>query len=98
MQTHILVVDDAPLHAKMLTYLFEDHGYAATVLADPRGVADAIGRPPVDLVLTEVSLPYQDGFSLCATLKRQHPDTPVVILSARRETHDLVKGFAQGAD
>jgi DNA-binding response OmpR family regulator len=98
MQTQILVVDDDPLHTKMLTFLLQEHGYAVAVVDDPRAVAEALRRVPADLILTEVALPYQDGFALCAQLKRQHPDTPVVILSDRRETQDLVKGFAQGAD
>jgi DNA-binding response OmpR family regulator len=97
-QTHILVVDDDPLHTKMLTFLLAQHGYVTTVLDDPRGILDALRQHPADLILTEVALPYQDGFSLCALLKRAHPDTPVVILSARRDTHDVVKGFEQGAD
>jgi DNA-binding response OmpR family regulator len=45
-----------------------------------------------------VSLPYQDGFSLCAQVKRQHPDTPIILVGARGTTADLVKGFGQGAD
>jgi two-component system, OmpR family, response regulator RegX3 len=98
MQTHILVVDDDALHTKLLTFLLGDHGYAVSTVDDPRAVLPALHQQPVDLILTEVALPYQDGFSLCAQLKRTHADIPVVICSARRETHDLVKGFAQGAD
>ena len=97
-QTHILVVDDDPLHTKMLTFLLADHGYAATVRDDPRAVPDALHTHPADLVLSELALPYQDGFSLCAQLKRAHPDLPVVFLSTRRETRDLVRGFELGAD
>ena len=95
---HILVVDDDPLHTQLLTFLLEGHGYAAAVLDDPRAVPEALRTRPADLVLSEVALPYQDGFALCAQLKRAHPDLPLVFLSARRETRDLVRGFAQGAD
>ena len=97
-QTHILVVDDDPLHTKLLTFLLEQHGYAATVRDDPRAVPETLRTQPADLVLSEVALPYQDGFSLCAQLKRAHADLPVVFLSTRRETRDLVRGFEQGAD
>jgi two-component system response regulator RegX3 len=82
----------------MLGFLLEEHGYTVTAVDDPRAVPLALRQQAVDLVLLEVALPYQDGFSLCAQLKRAHADTPVVILSGRRETHDLVKGFGQGAD
>ena len=97
-QAHILVVDDDPLHTKLLTFLLEQHGYAATVVDDPRAVPEALRQRPVDLVLSEVALPWQDGFALTAALKRQHPDIPVVFVSARAATADLVRGFEQGGD
>jgi len=98
MKTHILVVDNDPLHTKLLTFLLEQYGYSVAALADPRAVPEALRHHPADLLLTELALPYQDGFSLCTSLKRAHPDTPVVLLSTRRDTADLVRGFDQGAD
>jgi two-component system, OmpR family, response regulator RegX3 len=98
MQTHILIVDDDALHTQMLAFLLRHHGYATTVVEDPRGLPEALRRQPADLILTEVALPYQDGFSLCAALKRQHADLPVVVLSARASTADQVRGFGEGAD
>jgi len=97
-QTHILIVNEDPLPTKLLTFLLEDHGYAVSILHDPRGVLDTMRQRPVDLILTEVALPYQDGFSLCAHLKRQHPDIPVIFVSTRAATADVARGFAQGAD
>ena len=98
MQTHILVIDDDPIHTKMVSYLLAEHGYTVTVLTDPRGVLDTIRQQAVDLIFMEVALPYQDGFSLCAQLRRQHPDLPIIFLSTRSTTADQVRGFAQGAD
>ena len=68
-QTHILVIDDDPIHTKMVSYLLAEHGYTVTVLTDPRGVLDTIRQQAVDLIFMEVALPYQDGFSLCAQLE-----------------------------
>jgi DNA-binding response OmpR family regulator len=92
------VVDDDPLHTKILTFLLAERDYAVTTLIDPRAVPDALRQRPVDLVLSEVALPYQDGFSLCAALKRAHSDIPVIFVSTRATTADLVRGFDQGAD
>ena len=98
MKTQILVVDDDPLHCKMLAFALNDAGYDVSVVDDPRAVPTALRERDIDLILLEVSLPYQDGFSLCAQLKRLHSDTPVILLSTRASTADLVKGFSQGAD
>lgn len=98
MKAHILIVDDDPLHTRLLSFLLTDAGYDATIVGDPRTVGDAFRRSAVDLALVGVRLPYIDGFSLCAQLKRQHGDTPIILLNERRATDDLVKGFDQGAD
>ncbi len=98
MTTHILVVDDDPLHTTMLAFLLEHHGYAATVVPDPRALPDALRQQPVDLALLATALPYQDGFALTAALKRAHPDIPAILVSAQAGTADQVRGFAAGAD
>ena len=98
MSMHILVVDDDPLHTKMLDYLLAGQGYAVTLVADPRALPDALRRHPVDLALLATALPYQDGFALCAQLKRAHPDTPVVLVGTGGAIAQLLRGFAQGAD
>lgn len=98
MTTHMLVVDNDPLHTKLLRFLLEDHGYGVSTVADPREVLRAMQQEAVDLVLLAVALPSQDRFSLCAQLKHSHGDIPVVILSERHQPEDLVHGFSQGAD
>ena len=52
----------------------------------------------VDLILLDVMLPYMDGFTLCTQLRREHPDVPVIFLSARGKVNDKVDGFGHGAD
>ncbi len=98
MKTHILVVDDDALHCKLLSFLLNEHGYDVTILTDPRAAPDALRQHAIDLILLAVSLPYIDGFSLCTQLKRQHSDTPIILLSEQVKTEDLVRGFTQGAD
>src|SRR5260370_26421548 len=98
MQTHILVVDDDPLHTKLSTFMLADAGCTVTVLADPRAVEATLQQQSVDLVLMKASLPYVNGYTLCAQLKRAYSDTPIILLSGYASTEDLVKGFSQGAD
>jgi two-component system response regulator RegX3 len=98
MKAHILVIDDDPLHSKLLSFLLADAEYETSALADPRGLAAFLREHAVDLILLEAKLPYQDGLSLCAQLRREHSDTPVILMSERGTTADLVRGFNQGAD
>jgi DNA-binding response OmpR family regulator len=57
MTTHILIVDDDPLRAKMLTFLLVDAGYAASTLADPRAADCGSGGTAVDLALVDATAP-----------------------------------------
>jgi two-component system, OmpR family, response regulator RegX3 len=98
MTTHILIVDDDPLRAKMLTFLLVDAGYAASTLADPRAADCGSGGTAVDLALVDATAPSPDGFALCARLKRRDGETPVIVMGERHTTDDLVRAFAQGAD
>jgi len=96
--THILIVDNDPLHAKMLSFLLADAGYEASTLADTHAAAAAISREAIDLTLLAVTPPSLDGFALCTRLRRQHSDTPVILMSELHTPDHLVQGFAQGAD
>ncbi len=98
MGTHILAVDDDPLHGRLLSFLFADAGFAISTLADPRALEASLRQRAVDLILLAVKLPYIDGLSLCAELRASHPDTPVILIGERGTSADLVRGFNQGAD
>lgn len=98
MKTHVLVIDDDPLHCKMLSFLLEDAGYETSTLGDRRAVSDYLAQNAVDLILLDVTVPFGGGLGLCAQLKRDHSDIPVILLSERVATADLVQGFNQGAD
>lgn len=97
MNTHILIVDDAS-RAEPLVVLLGDAGYRVSALADPRAIEPFLRDRTVDLVLLGVARPSLDGVGVCAQLRRAHPDTPVILLSERRATADLVRGFEEGAD
>jgi two-component system response regulator RegX3 len=98
MDTHILVVDDDPLHGRLLTFILADAGFATSTLADPRALDAVLRAQAIDLILLAVKLPYRDGLSTCAELRREHSDTPVILMGERGTTADLVRGFNQGAD
>jgi len=95
---NIMVVDDTPANLKLLENILRAAGYA--VLTFPSGelaLKAAFTHPP-DLVLLDIMIPGLDGYQVCAQLKA-NPLTceiPVIFISALRETHNKVRGFASG--
>jgi two-component system OmpR family response regulator len=94
---HILVVDDDLEIRNLLREYFEKNGYRVSVAADGRGLraAFAVGQP--DLVVLDLMLPGDDGFTLCREL-RARSDVPIIMLTARGEDTDRIVGLELGAD
>lgn len=94
---HILVVDDDPSLVEMLRVALEKHGFS--VLSARNGVeGEKLFRAnPVDVVLLDVMMPQRDGFTLCRNL-RSISSVPIIMLTARQEVEDVVKGLELGAD
>lgn len=99
-QAFILLVEDDPVQARIISDLLDEQGYAVNwkrLLAEGREV---IRTEVVDLVLLDRILPDGDGCELCEELK-QDPKTrefPVVLLTARDRVEDRVEGLLRGAD
>ncbi|UVW30052.1 heavy metal response regulator transcription factor [Massilia sp. H6] len=93
----ILIVEDEPRAAEYLAQGLVEHGYSVeTALNGIDGLHLAV-EGDHQLVLLDVMLPGVDGFALLSAL-RTVKQTPVLMLSARGETHEKVKGFDLGAD
>lgn len=95
--TRILSVEDDERIRSAVKLALEDEGWTV----DEAGSGEeAIGvfqlRPP-DVVLIDIMLPGIDGFELCRTIRRSS-DVPVVMVTARNDTHDIVAGLEAGAD
>jgi DNA-binding response OmpR family regulator len=92
----LVVEDDEPI-ARPLCESLRAHGYEVTWVAS--GVdALAEAATPVDLVLLDLGLPDLDGLEVCRRLRDQHPETEIIILTARRDEVDVVLGLDAGAD
>jgi two-component system response regulator RegX3 len=98
MKTRILIIDDDPLHAKLLSFIINDAGYEASILGDRRAVNHCLQQNTIDLILLDLSLPFGSGLGLCAQLRREYSDIPIILMSERVGTADMIRGFNQGAD
>lgn len=99
MTKHILIVEDDLDLSEGLKELLGDEGFMVTVANDgPRGLTLAEEHTP-DLVILDLNLPTLDGASVCKKLKEHFPSLPVIILTAKNTTQDMVKSLTEiGAD
>lgn len=94
----LLIVEDEPAIRLGLVDVFVFHGYEVEAAADGReGLARAQGGR-FDLVLLDVMLPGLNGFEICERLRRDDPDQPIIMLTAKTADEDIIKGLALGAD
>jgi adenylate cyclase len=99
MTSRILVVDDTPANIQMLSSTLKDKGYQISVATNGRQALEVVARLRPHLILLDVMMPEMDGFETCRRLKESAAtnDIPVIFLTARTETTDIVKGFEVGA-
>jgi DNA-binding response OmpR family regulator len=96
--TRVLVIEDNRNLATGLRNNLEIEGYEVSVAADgPEGLSQARSSSP-DLIILDLMLPGVDGYGVLSSLREEGIDTPVLILSARGEEADKVRGFRLGAD
>jgi DNA-binding response OmpR family regulator len=95
----ILIVDDLPKNLQVLGIILREKDYEIAAAAGGRQALDMVAARLPDLVLLDVIMPEPDGFQVCEKLKAsaETKDIPVIFLTARTETTDIVKGFQLGA-
>ena len=93
----LLIVEDDDRIRLSLKLALEDEGYTVKdVPTAEQGLAEQ-RTSPADLVLVDLMLPGMDGFD-CIRALRRHGDVPIVVVSARDDTHDVVAALEAGAD
>ena len=95
--TRILTVEDDERIRTAVKMALEDEGWIVEETASGEDALEAFGRQAVDVVLIDIMLPGIDGFELCRSL-RKSSDVPIVMVTARADTHDVVAGLEAGAD
>ena len=95
----ILVVDDTPSNIQSLAATLKPAGYQVLVATNGQQALDVMAKVRPDLILLDIMMPVMDGFEACANIKANADwhDIPIIFLTAKTETADLVKGFELGA-
>jgi two-component system response regulator MprA len=96
-KTILIVEDDAGIR-KYLKELFSDNNYLVHEAADGIAALNALQKLPPDLVLLDLGLPTMSGEAVCTEIKKKYPAMPIIILTARDQSSDIVHGLNLGAD
>ena len=93
----ILIVEDEVLLAKSLQEILEDSGHEVSSAYDGQEGLELARSTPFDLLILDLMLPGRDGFSITQEV-RSKKDIPILLVSARRDDIDKIRGLGLGAD
>ena len=94
----ILYVEDEPFLGKIVKESLESRAFEVRMIADGARVLAALSQFKPDICVLDVMLPNRDGFSLAADIRRDHPELPILFLTAKDQTEDVLRGFAAGGN
>jgi DNA-binding response OmpR family regulator len=97
MGTRILSVEDDERIRTAVKLALEDEGWQVVEAETGEDALTLFQREPTDVVLIDIMLPGMDGFEVCRSIRRAS-DVPIVMVTARADTHDVVAGLEAGAD
>jgi len=95
--TRILSVEDDERIRTAVRLALEDEGWTVDEAGSGEEAVELFGKAAPDVVLIDIMLPGMDGFELCRNIRR-NSDVPIVMVTARNDTHDVVAGLEAGAD
>ncbi|MFC0211063.1 response regulator transcription factor [Paenibacillus chartarius] len=96
--TKILIVDDDPHLRELVSVVLRQEGLAAVTAEDGATALELLARERMDLAVVDVMMPRMDGWELVARLRGNGDELPILMLTAKGETSDKVRGFRLGVD
>jgi DNA-binding response OmpR family regulator len=94
----IVLVEDNQSLAQGITYRLQDLGHAVDLISDGLAADEFLRGGGGDMVILDINLPRLDGLTLLKDMRARGDGRPVLLLTARAETHDRVEGLDAGAD
>lgn len=94
----ILYVEDEPSLGRIVKESLESRDFEITMLTDGKQVHTVFEKVKPDLCVLDVMLPYKDGYAIARELKAINASIPVIFVTAKTQTEDLIKGFESGGN
>ncbi|MGC4020977.1 MAG: response regulator transcription factor [Cyclobacteriaceae bacterium] len=98
MKTKILYVEDEPFLGRIVKESLESRDFEVRLVADGADVQVVFQEIQPDICVLDVMLPNKDGFTIAHELKKLRSDVPIIFVTAKTQTEDLLKGFESGGN
>lgn len=97
-KTKVLYVEDEPFLAKIVKESLESRDFEVLMVADGEAVMSGFEEFKPDICLLDVMLPNKDGFTIGKEIRAHSAALPIIFLTAKNQTEDLLKGFQSGGN
>ncbi len=97
MKKKILYIEDEPFLGKIVKETLESQGYEVLLIMDGANVIKSFKNFQPDICILDVMLPNVDGFTIGKQIRKLYCNLPIIYVTAKVETEDLIKGFESGA-
>ena len=95
---HVLIVEDEPEMAKLLSDGLAEEQFMVSLARDGQSALEMSSAGPFDVILLDVMLPKMNGLEVARQLRRREQETPLLMLTARDSLPDIISGLDAGAD
>ena len=96
--TRVLYVEDEPFLAKIVKETLETKGYEIELVSDGAEAVPMFKRSEFDVCVLDIMLPNLNGYDIAHEIRTIDPHVPIIFLTAKDQTKDLLKGFASGGN
>ncbi len=97
-KTKVLYVEDEPFLGKIVKESLESRLFEVLMISDGAKVLDAFTPFQPDIAVLDIMLPNVDGYALAESLRRRSPTLPIIFLTAKTQTDDVLRGFQAGGN
>ncbi len=94
----ILYVEDEPFLGRIVKESLESRSYQVSMVTDGAQALSVFERDKPDICVLDVMLPTKDGFSIAQEIKKINADVPIIFVTAKNQTEDVLKGFDVGGN
>jgi DNA-binding response OmpR family regulator len=98
MKIKVLYIEDEPFLGRIVKESLESRDFDVTMLADGRQTTSIFEKVKPDICVLDIMLPVKDGYSIAKEIRRLHPIVPIIFVTAKIQTEDLLKGFEAGGN
>jgi len=97
-KSKVLIVDDTPENIQVLMGTLKDQYAIVAAINGEKALKLAVSDPQPNVILLDIMMPKLDGYTACDTLRKVHPNLPIVMLSAKDRSDDVKEAWDWGAD